>query len=137
MPDSDWYYARIECAERGVRALCALHGLIYPHEIDYDYTRPEQHDTEFIHNAEDFTPFRTEDFDLHSEEIAAQQALVDDWLTARFGPPLHIAAPPTWYERQDWIAHYDAMQLCFQNIRDHLPTQYTANDLALTHPLWV
>jgi len=113
MSDSDWYDARKECAERGRRALCTLHGLLYPSEIDYCYTRPDEPDTDYSGCAEDITPFRFEDFDQdHTEGIAGDEP---HWRTDRF-PPHHISAPFTWYERQDWTAHYDAMQPSFAQL---------------------
>ena len=129
MSDSDWYDSRIECAERGRRALCALHGLLYPNEIDYCYTRPDEPDTDYVACAEDITPFRTEDF-AHNPEGIAWDNLVDDqdddWHGNRF-PPHHIAAPDTWYERQDWIAHYDAMQPSFAQLTERGPDPWRSH----------
>jgi len=60
--ECDWQMLQLERAERGRRAMCTVNGLVYPKAIDIEYTCGSADDMEFMDYAEDFEPFRVEDF---------------------------------------------------------------------------
>ena len=65
--ESDWQDYCQERAQRGRRARCTQLGLHYPHPIDI-YMTPDLFDKDCVDYAEDFEPFRPEDFPYTLQE---------------------------------------------------------------------